>query len=266
MLPKSEQQQILWKLEREIPELSDGEIHIWAFNLDENAGEAYRFLEALVPQERERSSRFFFLKDRLRWAVGRAMLRLILGRYSGTAPCDISFELTSTGKPRLHDGLEFNLSHSEGGALLAVTRAREVGIDLEFIRPVPEALEIAERFFAPSESRKLFNLPPGDQPRGFFELWTRKEAYLKCCGQGITESLNQVEVNFGTGSACKILSIEQKIDRAADWNLHDLRPFKNSVAALAYKGLPAEVKEMGCEPAQFLGALTAKGPHTYLRS
>ena len=161
-----------------MPELTlpPGEVHLWLARLDSLAPQP----ELLDPEERERAARFLREQDRRRFTVARGVLRSLLARY--LPPGTIRFETGQWGKPRV-SGLRFNLSHSSGLALYGFALDREIGVDIERVRDVPEMLRIAERFFQPGEVESLRARP---EPAEFFRIWTRTEAWLKGTGRGIT--------------------------------------------------------------------------------
>jgi len=169
------------------------------------------------------------------------VLRQILGAYLSLAPAHLRFDLSARGKPELAPGsnplhLRFNLSHTHGLALVAVTRRREVGVDVEWSRPVAEATQIAERFFSPQESARLRALPAEQRPAAFFNCWTRREAYLKATGEGIAESPDRIEVTCAPREPARLLGVRGDPQAAVRWQLQELSPGPSYVAALAVKG------------------------------
>ena len=240
--------------------------HIWAIPLDLNPAAVEEFHATLAPAERERAARFHFSRDRDRFVVGRGALRHILGRCLQTAPTKLRFTYGPHGKPSLEhgaeeSGLQFNLAHSDGLALLAVTRAAQIGVDLERVRPLKDADGLVTRFFFPREITTFQSLPEDQKPAAFFNLWTRKEAWLKAIGEGIGYSLNLVEVSFLPGEPARLLALPEAPhanssggtssigtlstaslnlpelpdapQAATHWNLHDLTPAPGFAAALA---------------------------------
>ncbi len=151
--------------------------------------------DLLSSDERDRASRFHFSRDRDHFIACRSILRIILSEYLKISPPMIEFSYSAHGKPATH-GLHFNVSHSDGLAAFAVSRTREVGIDIERINPEIVAGQIAEQFFSPGEVFALRALPEDRQVNAFFRCWTRKEAYAKACGLGLTLSLAEFEVNL----------------------------------------------------------------------
>jgi 4'-phosphopantetheinyl transferase len=193
----------------------------------------------LSADERERARRFYFQRDRSRWLVGRGCLRMLLGRYLDVPPETLSFGYGRFGKPHLN-GLEtpvqFNASHSGDILLIAVTLDRAVGIDVERIRSSLSVLEIAERFFSPRERGALAALPEALRTDAFFDCWTRKEAYIKARGEGLSLPLNGFDVAFGRGEPAKLLATRPDAAEACRWGLRELDIDDGYKAALAVEG------------------------------
>jgi 4'-phosphopantetheinyl transferase len=150
------------------------------------------------------------------------MLRVILGHYLQLQPQKITFVYSSRGKPSLAPeyDLIFNLSHSQDLVLYGFSRRLNLGVDLEYIRPVQELLDLSDRFFAPEEAAFLRTLPPAAQTTMFFQIWTAKEAYLKALGEGIGGGLERVELLLSLGEAPKFRNLPWSLvylDLAADY-------------------------------------------------
>ena len=221
--------------------LDSGAVHVWRAGLDQSPSQIERFRNTLDDDERSRADRFYFSRDRERFIVARGVLRALLGRYLDTAPERLSFSYSAHGKPALAsepgaDAIRFNLSHSHGTALYAVTRGREVGVDLEFIRCDLEAEQIAERFFSHSEIVALQAVPPSIRKYAFFLCWTRKEAYIKARGEGLSMPLDQFDVSLIPGEPAALLSTKPDSDEALRWSLRNLTPASGYAAALASEG------------------------------
>jgi 4'-phosphopantetheinyl transferase len=164
------------------PPLLPGEIHVWRLGLDGAPDD-----EALLSEaERARAARFRFADHRDRYVAAHAGLRRVLAAYLDVPPASLAFAAGDGGKPALPGTLRFNLSHSDACALVAVAREREVGVDVERLRAVPEALSIARRYFSDSEAASLLGCEGEARDRAFFTLWTRKEALLKLRGLGLS--------------------------------------------------------------------------------
>ena len=213
------------------------EVQVWVVALDLPANETARLERLLSGEERQRANQFKLPHLRERYTVARATLRRILGSHLDCDPAILEFEYTPRGKPFLagHAAghLHFNLAHSAELALIAVTQLAPLGVDVEHVRPMPEALGIAERFFSERELEVLQGLATEARDAAFFSLWTRKEAWLKATGEGISESLAKVEMAFLPNETPRVLAIAGDAGAAADWSLLPLSPTAGFVGALA---------------------------------
>jgi 4'-phosphopantetheinyl transferase len=162
-------------------------------------------LETLLsPQERARAARFHFDRDRHRFIAGRGHLRELLGGMLGVPPAEIKFSYNAYGKPETA-GVRFNVSHSEWMALMAISRSRVVGVDIERKNRAFVNDRIPERFFSPAEVQALRALPEGQQTEAFFNCWTRKEAYVKARGLGLSLALDSFDVSLAPGEPARFL-------------------------------------------------------------
>jgi 4'-phosphopantetheinyl transferase len=221
--------------------LSSAEIHVWRASLDPAASCIERLQSSLSADERQRAARFHFPRDRRRFTVARGVLRDILGRYLGVPPSALAFCYSTYGKPALADvavatGLRFNVSHSHEMALFAVARGREVGVDIEYLGREIRAEEIAERFFSAHERANLRALPAEVKHQAFFNCWTRKEAYIKAHGEGLSLPLDQFDVTLAPGEPAVLLATRSDPREALSWSLQALTPGPDYVAALAVEG------------------------------
>ncbi|MFB2975156.1 4'-phosphopantetheinyl transferase family protein [Microseira sp. BLCC-F43] len=212
------------------------DVHIWRADLDQPESCQTQLAATLSTDEQARAQRFHFDVHRQRFIVGRGILRNILGRYLGKEPRELEFCYSDRGKPSLggpHTSVCFNLSHSQSLALYAIAR-RPIGIDLEYIRPLDDALKLAQRFFSPREYAFIAALPPDQKQKAFFQLWTCKEAYLKATGEGLA-GLGQVEVSLTSGGAARLIA-DNKSQEQNCWFLQPLTPDPNYAAAVAVEG------------------------------
>jgi len=219
--------------------LETGEVHVWLGVLDVTPERLLELRAVLNADELARADRFLPAQHRVHSAAARGHLRTLLGRYLGVAPESVELQFNSFGKPSLAGplgGLRFNVSHSLGLALFAFARGRELGVDIEKVRPDFATLEIAARFFSVAESARLRSLAPEQQPRAFFECWTRKEAYVKARGDGLSRRLDTFEVAFGPGAAPAILAAGDEPDAPVRWAVHDLQPPDGYCGALIVEG------------------------------
>ncbi|HEX6289771.1 MAG TPA: 4'-phosphopantetheinyl transferase superfamily protein [Herpetosiphonaceae bacterium] len=221
--------------------LEHDDVHVWRIALDQPAARLPYYAQTLAPNETTRASRFYFERDRHHFTVGRGALRMILSRYIGLAPHELQFTYTSYGKPALSettggDSLRFNLSHSAGMALCAVTRNREVGVDIEGIRRLDDLKQIAGHFFSANESAVLHALPEEIQVDAFFTCWTRKEAYIKAIGEGLSMPLDCFDVSLVPGEPAALLAVRGNVEEAERWLLRELHPGPGYLAAIVVEG------------------------------
>ena len=221
-------------------QLAPDEVHSWCASLDGPPEISARLYETLTPDERHRSARLRFERDRQRFIVARGVLRDLLGRYLQTEPGQISFVYNAFGKPdlgpRFGNRVKFNLSHSGGLALIAIATAPNVGVDLEHIRTQSDYADIARRFFSPAEIDYLNALPSHLYAEAFFSCWTKKEAFLKACGEGLAKPLNSFSVPLTTNSPTSPIDFcvaSNEDVPARRWSLYTLRPAPGYAGALA---------------------------------
>jgi len=225
--------------------LDPGEIHIWSISLDPPPDHAERYSRLLADDERARADRFRFDRHRRQYAVGRGALRTLLAAYLSTRPELISFSYGPRGKPFLagplaagSGGLQFNLSNSDEMALVGFVRGVEIGVDIEFMKSMPDCVEISERFFSHSEREVLRSLPLEVREEAFFNCWTRKEAYLKAVGEGLAAPLDSFDVTLAPGEPPRMLTLEGDAARASRWVFRHFRPAEKYIGALAIEGAP----------------------------
>ena len=216
-------------------------VHVWCASLERTPNHLQSLWALLSPDERRRAESFYFRKDRDRFVLARALLRIVLGRYLKLNAAEVRFSYSAYGKPALAQGcgtgeIRFNLSHSNALALYAVTRGREIGVDIEYIRPELAGEEIAERFFSAAEAEALRRLPAHQRTEAFFNCWTRKEAYIKAIGEGLSVPLNEFDVTLVPGEAARLLKTSGNLQEASRWSLLELAPAPGYVAALALEG------------------------------
>ncbi len=221
--------------------LGADEVHVWTAPLGD-PGRLDRLARLLAAEERARAERYVHPAVREQFVVARAMLRTLLGRYLGLLPAEVRLGFSDLGKPHLVGGeLHFNISHTHGLALLALTRRGEVGVDVEQLRPSQNHLDIAGRFFSPREAQALHALPAQQREEAFFQVWTRKEAFLKATGLGLSHGLERFEVAVPPDDPPRILHIDGDAQAGARWSLVSLVPRPGYVAAVATQGPPVRV-------------------------
>ncbi len=221
--------------------LFHNDVHVWRAELNHSTGTAQSFVPLLAPDERSRAEKFHFQKDRDRFIIARAFLRVILSRYLQLRPDQLRFCYGPYGKPSLigiegEQAVRFNVSHSHDLALYAIARGREVGVDVEYMREDFASEKIAEHFFSRGEVDALRELPANRRTEAFFNCWTRKEAYIKGTGVGLSLPLGQFDVSLVPGEAAALLSVRENIPGASNWSLRELIPGPSYAAAIAIEG------------------------------
>lgn len=227
----------IWKSARAPIFFGDNEVHLWLAAVPDCLAELETLREVLDAEERERAARFHFERDCKRYIVARGVLRLLLSTYLGTS----QFALTTNkfGKPSLqppHETLHFNVSHSRGLALFGFTRVNEIGVDVESIRPDFATLEIANRFFAPDEAATLAQLVESERAGAFFNCWTRKEAYIKARGIGLSLGLGTFAVTLKPGERAALVRVDNDADAPTRWTMLDLDVGAEYRAAATFEG------------------------------
>jgi 4'-phosphopantetheinyl transferase len=240
------QQMIEWLSTKQFPKLLADQVHVWRVCLNHIPTTPSRFTGILSPDEQERAVRFNFEKNRNQFIEARAALRLILSGYLKLTPEELEFSYGAYGKPALANGpsdnrLRFNLSRRDGLALIAVASGREVGVDVEYVRPDLPVLEIAECAFSAAEIAALESLPKTKQTAGFYNCWTRKEAYVKARGEGVSFPMKQFDVSLNPGAPAALLEIRDDDDEIDRWTLQELPVSENYLGALAVEGANVSV-------------------------
>lgn len=231
----------LWTSAPRSPTLTSNDVHVWLAVLERPPMEVERFRESLAPEERQRADRYRFARERERFIVAHGVLRAVLAGYLGVPPERLAFGTGPHGKPLLAGGraaaaLSFNLSHSDGLALYAVSRERAVGIDLERIRLDVAHDQIAQQYFSPRENAALRVLPARLRLRAFFDYWTCKEAYAKARGDGLSLPLEAFDIVLGLDPSAARLRILDDPRESAHWSLQRLKADGDYSAAIAVEG------------------------------
>jgi len=219
-----------------------GAVHVWRISLDQPDDKLDRFRRMLEPDELNRASRFHFEKHRQHFIVARGFLRAVIGRYLEMQPEALRFSYGAYGKPGLASEhvLRFNLSHSHEVALLAVALDAELGVDVEHIRADFASEEIARRFFSRAEVEVFNALPKEEQVAAFFRCWTRKEAYIKAIGKGLSQALHAFDVTLAPDVQPALLRAED--DDVSRWWLSNVDVGEGYAGALAVERPVAEVR------------------------
>ncbi len=216
-------------------------VHIWRVDLTLQEDQLQDYRKLLSADENERADRFYSDRDRRRFIAARRAMRAILSEYLSVLPQEVAYSYAANGKPELapclrESGIKFNLSHSNELALIAVAQGLCVGVDLEFIDPELAIDEMSSAFFSPREASMLRALPSERRREAFFKCWTRKEAYIKALGKGLSLSLDSFDVAFGTGASAVLLRAEVFTEELSRWSIYDISVSDRYPAALAVEG------------------------------
>lgn len=227
--------------------LSRKDVHIWRAGLDLPSKSVQELKGSLSFDERMKAERFSFARDKTRFIIARGILRLILACYLSAEPGAIRFCYEKGGKPRLQNAfgmtnIQFNLSHSEGLALYAFTRGHEVGVDLERIRDLPEMEQIVEQFFSLRERVFFGTLPVKEKREIFFNWWTRKEAFMKAIGEGLSYPLCRFDALLARGKPVESLGILGNEQGGPRWSMWDVNPAEEFAGAVVVEGGDWEVR------------------------
>jgi 4'-phosphopantetheinyl transferase len=206
-------------------EMEDQGIHVWGFSLDGSLSFVEQCRSWLSEEERERAARFIRREDHFRFVLAHGGLRAVLARYAGLHPSTLTFQPDATGKPALLNGyvsrhpLRFNLSHSHGRMLMAISNRQDVGVDLEQIRDKVEAAKLAERFYAPTERERVLSLSGPGQTQRFYRYWVAKEAVLKGQAVGL-RALQQCEILTSDNSPRAEVKLSEGATMQSGWTIH----------------------------------------------
>jgi len=220
--------------------INDNEVHLWQVSLDQPCSRIQELEQLLCLTEKLRAGKFVFDQHRRRFIVGRGFLRSILGGYLDQQATNLEFSYGPQGKPALvspdiHDKLYFNVSHSHEMALYAISRNRQVGVDVEYLRAKQDVENIAQRYFYPGEYKVIGSLPAEKKRVAFFKAWTVKEAYAKATGEGLSV-LEQVETSLSLNGPAALLNVYGSSGAMARWSSRQIHPSPDYMAALVVEG------------------------------
>jgi 4'-phosphopantetheinyl transferase len=221
-------------------ELSVRAVQVFPVSIQAPVPVVDQFRSLLSSDEAARAARFRFEHLQHSFILARGALRILLGRYLNTSPADLAFSYAAKGKPALAGSanLQFNASHSGDLALFAFTLDCDLGVDIEAVRSMPDMEDVAGRFFCAEEIAELMALSPGQRDQAFFLCWTRKEAYIKATGEGLSVPLDAFRVTLRPGDPARMVHLECDPIAAQAWTLHDLALDPHYAAALAYRDSP----------------------------
>jgi 4'-phosphopantetheinyl transferase len=230
-----------WPLPPASPTLSKSELHVWVASLNRPQVQLNQLWQRLSSDEQARANRFYFERDRHHYIVARGLLRQLLGNYLQLPAAEIVFAYGEHGKPELAavqagSGVQFNVSHAQGVVLLAFAHERAVGVDIEQVRPLDDAEQVAQRFFSAKEVGIFTAVPDPQKPQAFFNCWTRKEAFIKVIGEGLSCPLDSFDVSLKPGEPAQLLQVKGSAAAAAQWRLENLEPAIGYVGAVIAEG------------------------------
>jgi 4'-phosphopantetheinyl transferase len=225
---------ISWPSAQPVPSLGQNAVHVWAWSLDGSSLDSD--WNMLSDEETLRARRFVYPRDRDRYVCAHAAMRTILNGYTGIDASSLLITTLAFGKPRMEcnagmQPVHFNLTHSANLAALAVSRAYDLGVDLEQVRPIDP--EIANDHFSPSELLTLGSLPPVQWLAGFYRCWTSKEAILKGEGMGLNLPLDGFDVEVHPQRPAALIAVAPHTNIAPAWSLVELKPAQDFVGTLA---------------------------------
>lgn len=233
-----------WTVAPAAPLLREGEVHVWSAALDRFEPQLDLFWGTLNSEERRRAARFRFETHARRFVISHGILRDILSRYLKLNPQSIGFQTNAQGKPFLawesaRTPLQFNLSHSENRAACAVTGTSRIGLDIETVRAVPEMHSIAATHFSEEEQAALAGAIEQEKERQFARCWTRKEAYIKAIGAGLSLPLTSFSASQAGGGACPAVKTDTAGSGNQRWQLSDLPVLNDCVGAVVFESADA---------------------------
>jgi len=236
-------------LQPSAPRLDSGEIHLWEFPLSASESRFADYAELLSTEERTRASRFHFERDARRFTIARGIVRAILGAYALSPASELTFACAKHGKPALANSasnLGFNVSHSSEMGLLGIALGREIGVDIEAIRPDVETDKLAERFFSARERESIRSLPEEQRVSAFFRCWSCKEAFLKAQGVGLSRSLGSFDVEVNPKRPASLLATRPEASEAKEWALHEVETMPGYAAAVSAQGSVTAIRILRC--------------------
>jgi 4'-phosphopantetheinyl transferase len=232
---------LLWPVARVYDSIPLIGVHVWAWSLVRPSFDLAADSRLLSPSEIDKLNKFRFEIDRARYSISHATLRRILSAYVGCPPQELQFSTGVYGKPRLltNSTIRFNLAHTSNIGLVAISSGGEIGVDVEFVRPIER--DVAQAHFSVRELADLDSLNGQQWLQGFYNCWTRKEAILKAEGIGLNPPLSAFDVTLLPGAPPKLLRQLPSAQLTCQWKLTHLVPTANTVGALALSRDPSSV-------------------------
>jgi 4'-phosphopantetheinyl transferase len=248
---------MIWQQASGHPRLASQDVHIWRAFFDVWQTEIPYLTSMLSVDEKERASRFYFDKDRSASIISRGLLRILLGRYCSLDPQKIVFAYNEYGKPIFSQGdqqapLYFNLAHSHNTVSYAFTWINSVGIDVEYMRTDIEYEQLAQHYFSPAEIAQLQTVPATQKCQAFYAGWTRKEAYIKARGKGLSIALDSFDVTLQPDIPAKLVACREEPQAVSRWSLCALPTEDQYASALALDGGYEQLHYFQISPQEFL--------------
>lgn len=221
--------------------LLENEIHIWRASLQVEALVLHALQRMLAEEEVRKAKQFHFERDRRRFIVVRGILKTLLGRYLHTNPGTLKFNYNAYGKPSLgfpfnESKLYFNISHSHEVVLCAFTHARQIGVDVEYMRSDIDYEQLAKHSFSSREQAVFYALPSVQRQQAFFNCWTRKEAYIKARGKGLSLPLDLFDISLVPNEPAALLSSREDPQEVTRWSFQNLSSYPGYAGAFAVEG------------------------------
>lgn len=218
--------------------LKPNEVHIWAINKKEHINKLPLYWDILNTSEKEKAAKFRFESDHNCAVISRGILKNILGNYLNKTPKNIEFKLGEYGKPTLKEtsDIEFNISHSKDSIVMAFTQKNKIGIDVEYTKKDIEVKKIASHFFAEEEVTSLLALKESYHKQAFYNCWTRKEAFIKALGCGLSFPLDKFVVSLDCSKEAQLIATKWDKKEKEKWFLKAFEPDKDYIGAVSVKG------------------------------
>jgi 4'-phosphopantetheinyl transferase len=227
--------------------LRHDEVQVWYSFLNNSARQCAAYDKVLSEKEKERASRFVREIDKTHYILRTGILKKLITRYSGLQPENLQLSYGPYGKPTLDHAINvahlcFNMSESSGHALYAFTQNREIGVDIEQIRDIPEMEHIVRLHFSEAERAVFASLLAQEKIKSFFNVWTRKEALIKALGGGLSIPLTKLDLSFSSGKPRTFISGDEVLNHRAQWTIQDVSPSPECAAAVAVEGSGFTIK------------------------
>ena len=224
-----------WTITSQPPNLNGEEVHVWRIDLSDIAEAMPKLSQLLSSDEQQKASRYHFEKDRNNFTIRRAVLRKVLSLYMDVTPAELHFIYNNFDKPALEadTSIRFNASSSRGIGIVAIVLDTRIGIDIEFLDASFSKLEIAEKYFSTDEVRAIGDLQSELRTAAFFDCWTKKEAYVKAVGDGMSHPLPNLAISSEKPGS---FSIAATSEEEKGWTVKSFIPEENYIASVAYEG------------------------------